>query len=526
MTRKEFLRLLSTALALRATPGAAAAASRSDRNAHQGRFALKTPMGGTADKNGRQPNVLIIMTDQHRPNYMTAAGNPLVPTPHIDRISQRGIRFTNAICPYPVCAASRMAFLTGQYAHTTGTIDNTDLLSWKTPTMAHHFSDSGYHTGLIGKMHFNDGHSHGFEYFLGFNDWLMYLGPKVQCYADEIANNPAAPQFFHTIDDDGCGFPELPSVWGTQRPWTGHVKHIGLASQFADHNDEFDAFVTRESCRFLERYGKDESPFFLVSSFLRPHPPLHPPHPWTDRYPLEQMTLPPVGDVKQYPRWIQERIAHFQGFGAEHLRAHRAGYLGNLAYVDTCIGELYQTLERLGLINNTIVIYTSDHGEMDGDHGLYEKFCLFGPSVGVPLIVSYPGHVPEGTTSDALVNYFGVFPTIAELTATQPPSGIEASSFASLVRTPSAKGPEAVYAEYNLRSANDCYMVRTARYKYIYNYKDIPELYDLESDPGETVNQGRNPSLSQVRNELHDRLMAWYDPASNPYRNTSASPKF
>ena len=93
------------------------------------------------------------------------------------------MRFTNAVCPYPVCAASRASLLSGLYPHTHGVINNTDLLDWRTRTVAHHFSDAGYHTGLIGKMHFNDGHTHGFHYFLGFNDWFMYLGPKVQAYA-------------------------------------------------------------------------------------------------------------------------------------------------------------------------------------------------------------------------------------------------------------------------------------------------------------------------------------------------------
>jgi choline-sulfatase len=187
MTRKQFLQFAAAAPGLQAATGGA-----------------ETPK--------RRPNVLIIMTDQHRRDYMTAAGNAIVPTPNIDRIAARGVRFANAICPYPVSAASRASLLTGLHAHTTGVINNTDLLSWKTPTMAHHFAGLGYHTGLIGKMHFNDGHRHGFDYFLGFNDWFMYLGPKIQHYADEIANHPIGPHFYETVNNDGSGLPELPSV--------------------------------------------------------------------------------------------------------------------------------------------------------------------------------------------------------------------------------------------------------------------------------------------------------------------------
>jgi arylsulfatase A-like enzyme len=157
--------------------------------------------------------VLIIMTDQPRWDYMTAAGKLPVPTPNIDRIASHGVRFSSAVCPYPVCAASRMARLSGLYAHTSGVINNDNLLPWNTPTMANSFADRGYHTGLIGKSHVNDGHTHGFQYFLGFNDWFMYLGPNVQAYANAVAND-FSTKFFKTVNDDGSGLPELPSVWG------------------------------------------------------------------------------------------------------------------------------------------------------------------------------------------------------------------------------------------------------------------------------------------------------------------------
>jgi|SRR5581483_9025201 len=465
----------------------------------------------------KRPNILILMTDQHRRDYISAAGNNVVPTPNIDRIAARGVRFKNAICPYPVCAASRAALMTGLRPHTTGVINNTDVLSWKTPTIADHFAKAGYHTALIGKMHFNDAHCRGFHYSLGFNDWFMYLGPKVQHYADEVANG-YAPIFFKTVNDDGSGLPELPGVWGDKLPWAGHVKRIGFPSQL-EAEDQFDAFVARESCRFLERYAHE--PFLLVASFLKPHDPFHPPKPWAERYPPEKMQLPAVGETKQYPRWIQRKIAGYQSRGGQPLREHRAGYYGNLAYVDTCVGEVYRTLERLGLVNDTLVIYTADHGEMDGDHGIYDKFCLFEPSVGVPLIFSWPGRIGQGKTSDALTEYFGILPTAAELAGLPKPEGLDAQSFARTVLDPAAAGPEAIFSEYNLRSAIDCYMVRTERYKYIHNHGDIPELYDLERDPSEMVNSAADAKLGHVRTQLEDRLVAWFDPAKNPYRPTT-----
>jgi len=176
--------------------------------------AAKTPasdpaMGKPPQPHSDKPNVLVIMTDQHRADLMTCAGRDLVPTPNIDLIASRGVRFTNAYCPYPVCVASRMALLTGLYAHSTGAITNRDRLDWRYRTIANHFAENGYLTGLIGKMHFVDAHNHGFEYYMSINDWLMYLGPKVQHYANEIANHPLGPHFFKTVDDGGAGLPDI-----------------------------------------------------------------------------------------------------------------------------------------------------------------------------------------------------------------------------------------------------------------------------------------------------------------------------
>ena len=139
---------------------------------------LEIPSGEIMSEQPERPNVLLIMTDQHRHDLMTCAGKDVVPTPNVDRIAERGLRLENTYCPYPVCVASRMAMLTGLHAHQAGAIDNTDFLDWRYRTMAHHFSDNGYLTGLIGKMHFGDAHNHGFDYYLSINDWLMYLGPR------------------------------------------------------------------------------------------------------------------------------------------------------------------------------------------------------------------------------------------------------------------------------------------------------------------------------------------------------------
>lgn len=462
-----------------------------------------------ASSGPKKPNVLILLSDQHRRDLLTCSGNPLVPTPNLDRIAARGVRFTQAYCPYPVCAPSRMSLLTGLHGHHHGVDSNERTLDWRVRTVAHHFRDHGYLTGLIGKMHFNDGHTHGFDYVLGFNDWLMYLGPKVQHYANEIGT------YSKTMHNTGCGFPAIEGLWKGASPWVGHVTaRTELASDLAAE-DHFDFFVGRESSKFLRRYK--EQPFFLIAGFLKPHFPFYPPKGWAERYVPEKIDFPSPGDLTKYPRHVRERAAAYRKWGEDQLRRFWAGYLGNLAFLDSCIGEVYRTLEELNLTDDTIVLYTSDHGEMGGEHGLFEKFVFFEPSVGVPFIVSCPKMIPEGKVRRALTEYLGIYPTLAELTGTGRPTGLDARSFAPLLRNPEAPGPAAIFAEYALSWAPR-YMIRTPRFKYVYNEGDVPELYDLEADPGEFINQADSSDLSHVRKRLHEQLLAWYDPDRNPRR--------
>ena len=315
----------------------------------------------------------------------------------------------------------------------------------------------------------------------------------------------------------------------------GHVERYSFDSMASrlEPEDHLDMFIAREAAKFMRRYR--EQPFFLIASFMKPHTPFYPPRKWAEMYPVDRMKLPPVGDISRYPPHIQQRIRNIQAQPEKGRRAHRAGYLGNLAFVDTCIGYVYDALHELGLAENTIVVYTSDHGEMDGDHGLFQKFCLFEPSVRVPLIVSWPGHLPQSKVSDALVEHIGLYPTLAELAGLPAPTRttivdlpgaperLDAQSFADLVRHPDQEGPRAAFCEYDLRSRIPQYMIRTRRWKYIFNEGSTDELYDLVDDPGEFINRVDDPGLCTEREALREQLFAWYDPASNQYRGTTGA---
>jgi len=412
--------------------------------------------------------------------------------------------------------------LTGLYAHTTGADTNQDVLDRRYRTIAHHFAAIGYYTGLVGKMHFNDACNHGFEYYMSINDWLMYLGPKARCYADEIASHQLSPVFYRTVDDDGAGFPDMRNVWiDGKSPWVGYVNAIppenyGSALPEEDH---LDSFIARESIKFIEQNGSQ--PFFLVASFMKPHTPFHPPARFADMYPAEGIVLKDPGDLSEYPECIRKNAELFSGIPEINRKSAKAGYFGNLAYVDGCIGQLYDAMERLGLLENTIVVYTSDHGEMDGDHGWYQKFCMFDPSVKVPFIVSYPGHYCEGAVSTRLINQIGLYPTLAELTGTGPvnaaplapmgnaPCKLDSDSFADKVLHPFDPDDEdeEIFTEYRVKSCDISeYMVRDGRYKYILYKTGGDVLFDLEDDPGETRNLALRSGYGDVIAAMRVRL--------------------
>jgi len=477
-----------------------------------------------------KPNVLIIIADQHRSDYIGCAnlpdwnGNQPVPTPNIDKIAGRGVRFTNAYCPYPVCLASRSSMLTGLYAHTTGADTNQDVLDRRYRTMAHHFAANGYYTGLVGKMHFNDACKHGFEYYMSINDWLMYLGPKAQHYANEIASHQLSKNFYDSVDDDGAGFPDVRNVWlDGKSPWRGHVTAIPperFGSALSEE-DQMDSFIARESSKFIQ--NNDNQPFFLVASFMKPHTPFHPPERFAKMYPIEDIALKEPGDISGYPKCVRDTSSSYSSIPELNRKSAKAGYFGNLAFVDGCIGQLYDALERSGMLENTIVVYTSDHGEMDGDHGMYQKFCMFDPSVKTPLIISRPGYIGEGVVSDRLINQIGLYPTLAELTETgpvnaaplanmdDPPVALDAVSFADKVHDPNAKDnvSDDVYVEYRIRSGGQGqYMVRDARYKYVYLQTGEEMLFDLDDDPGEMKNLAMH-GHDDIKKSLQKRLLKY-----------------
>lgn len=496
MHRREFLSAAASAAAAAALPRTAKAAA--------------------AGASRRHPNVLMLMADQHKRSCMGAAGDPVAITPNLDRLAAESVRFTSAYCTNPVCTPSRASLMTGLYSHNLESQNNNLPYAPSHKTIAHHFDQAGYFTGLIGKMHWVDAQSHGFEYRLEFNDWLQYLGPKAQIWADELG----AP-------NSGSGLPEIESLWDSEGdPWKGHrtrddrkgAVSNGRISELPEQ-DHFESFVARESIRFLKNYGVKDQPFFLISSFLKPHDPFMPAKRFADMFRPEDMHLPDSwgkADVNNIPLEVRRSIER-NGPTPEvsdpaMAKEHIAFYYANLAQMDDCLGQVVRAVYDLGLDRDTIICYTSDHGEMLGDLGLWQKFQFYEGSCGIPLLIRVPGR--SAAVCHAPVSLVSFSSTITELCGVHQIAPNDGVSFADLVRNPASTAPRGpIFAEYALGSRGAKAMIREGSLKYTYWSHDTPELYDLRTDPEELHNLASDPAHAATVDRLRDRLFAFHKPA-------------
>jgi choline-sulfatase len=466
-------------------------------------------------QDNRPKNVLILMADQHKRDCLGVAGDSVARTPNLDALAGSSVRFTGAYCSNPVCTPSRASLLTGLYTHNHQTWANTTPWPIEHKTIAHYFGRAGYVTGLIGKMHFVDAQTHGFDYHLDFNDWYQFLGPKTKQYAEELSRA-----------NSGSGLPQIDSLWADEGdPWKGARElddregpvAVGAVSKMPEAQ-HFESFVARESVRFLKKYGTRQQPFFLISSFLKPHDPFMPAARFADMFRAENMRLPDTWgkvDLSKIPAEVRKSIE----FNAptpelrDRTQAQKriAYYYANLAQMDDCAGAILRALHDLGLQENTIVIYTSDHGEMLGEHGLWQKFQFYESSCGVPLLMRVPGASRSGTC-DAPLSQVGLLPTLAELANVPISSAMDEHSFAEQVRNPGARRDLPVFAEYNLQTRNAKYMVRKGDYKYSFWTHDMAELYDLRSDPKEMNNLANDVAHRETVEQLKATLFAWHRP--------------
>ena len=419
---------------------------------------------------GQQPkrNLLFLCSDQHQTAASGCYGSAEVHTPNIDRLAAQGVRFDGAYCQSPVCVPSRGSIISGLYPHHHGARVLSDALSEDVPTVADLFRGEGYQTAAIGKMHFVDeSNRHGFDHRIHSADFNRRL--------------TKAEQQAIRADQGGAG--------GTS----------GVRSKLPERLFR-DTFYAEETIDFLRQHR--DKPFCAWSSFYMPHTPLVPHGEYWDLYNPEALTLPERSAKELEGGFVGHLIrARERGWYQQtdgDLRLALAGYYGNTSQMDANVGRVLDAMEELGLLANTVVVYTSDHGEMAGAHRMWTKHNMYEQSVSVPLIVRTPEGLGAGASRKELVEQVDLLPTLAELCGVTPPK-VDGRSFAGLLRGDDYKPREFAFSQYdfcrNVFTKDDRYvgrdpilMVRTDRYKLNYLGWDRSELFDMEKDPGEMHN--------------------------------------
>lgn len=447
-----------------------------------------------ADAPKKKLNVVLLIGDDHAAYALGAYGNQQVRTPNLDGLAAQGMRFDRAYCTCPMCTPSRQSFLTGRYPRSLGVTQLRTALPATEDTLAKMFQRGGYRTAAIGKMHFNSQLKHGFDLRLDNPDHAKRLAKK--------------------------GKTPLPAGIDVQPPWRPFKDHARtwlnsktLPWGLVD-DDMPGTWFAHQAVEYLNQ-NKDE-PFFLVVSFTEPHSPFHFPVEFRDRHDPAKFAVPKVGpdDGDFVP-------AIFRDLTDREKQGITAAYYTSVEFLDRNLGRVLDALDKLGLAENTLVIYLGDHGYCLGHHGRFEKHSLWEEAVRAPLLCRWPGRVPVGKTSDTLVSLFDVVPTMLEAAGQPIPKTIQAKSLVPVLTGGNTLiHREHVFVEY---SENEEAMLRTDRWAFMYSSgkrerhdgyatgKPLPgrtiKLFDMRNDPEQMTNLASRPEHKQLVSDLTARLI-------------------
>jgi choline-sulfatase len=445
----------------------------------------------------RRPNILMVMADQLSAPVLPFHGNPAVKAPHLQALAARSTVFDNAYCNFPLCAPARFSLLAGQHATRIGAFDNACEFQAATPTMAHYLAHEGYKTILAGKMHFvGPDQKHGFEERLTTDIYPADFGWAADWREGEFSFYSPGHNL-STVDESGSCFRSLQ----------------------LDYDEEVEAKAIQRLYD-LAREGEAEQPFFMCVSFTHPHPPYHILPEYLNRYDPAEINLPNVGDMPMTERdklsqWVQySHGLDKQGATDEQVRRGRHAYYAMVSYIDDKVGRLLETLKRSGFEDNTVVVFTSDHGDMLGERGMWFKRVFFDWSAKVPLLVAEPGAHRQRRVAQP-VSHVDLLPTFLDMAmngrAAEWVEPIDGRSLVPLMATGDEDGEGEAFSEYTAEGVTGpCCMLRRGRFKYVYTHGHPDQLFDMESDPNELANiAAREPAvLSQMR----QRVLARWNP--------------
>lgn len=498
VTRRKFIRA--------ATLGSAAAAIVSSMKAQSAPAA--SPRGPA--KAPTRPNLLFLWTDQHRGDSVPWAGNKAVKTPRFfGPLGQRSFCFRNAHCAQPVCTPSRGTILTGLYPHNHGSVQNNIRLDPKVRTIAEYLQPDCA-TAYYGKWHLGDEirAQHGFKDWRSVEDgaYRQFYTNKEDLKLRSTYHNflvqAGFPPNENDADSDGA-------------PVFSRTMAAAMAERYTKVS-----YLADEAVKFLEA-RRDGQPFVLSVNSLEPHPPSYGPlnelHDPAEVEVGPAFAVPVGADASKLHRSNYAQL-HKKGYKnhpidtANDFRRLRANYYGLISMVDNAYGRVLRALEESGQADNTIIVYTSDHGDMMGDHCLMQKGVFYEGATHIPLMIHVPWLSREQVFLDQPICLVDLVPTLLDLMNVGVPEGLDGKSRAGALRNPSSWTAEDIVLEWH-EMGDDTVSGRSIRttdkWKLNLFHGDAPELYDLNTDPGELRNLARDPAHGDRVRELTSRILAW-----------------
>lgn len=450
-----------------------------------------------------RPNIILIMTDQQRADTIGAHGYDYMTTPHLDRLALRGMSFRQAFCGGATCVASRSAIFTGMYAHNSGVYSFDDWSHHR--SWVQDLADGGYHCVNIGKMHVSPRDER-----IGFQERV-------------VVENPTSDFARQGVADDEWG--KHLSMHGRKRPFDRHKSDPDWHSKYQgvpwemEEQLHSDVFIGDCALAWLHRYEpKQAKPLFLQIGFTGPHEPYDPLPRHLKLY--EDKNIPaPVWKHEELAEKPPQHQAHQQvHYDIEHestiamhqaemddLLRMRRHYYAKITTLDEKIGEIMQSLQDKGYLDNAIVIFTSDHGDLLGDHRLPYKWLMYDPVVHVPLMI-WDSHHPVGASAEDLVSLIDIGPTVLDYAEIPAPAYVEGRSLRPYMENRAGEAQEYVYCEDNYLT-----MIRSKQYKLVKytNQPDEGELYDLTNDPHELNNLFHDTAYNGVRSVMQQAMLEW-----------------
>lgn len=457
-------------------------------------LALLSLAAGATD---RRSNVLFIIADDLNCD-LGCYGAPGIRTPHLDALAARGVRFERAYCQFPSCSPSRSSFLTGRRPDVTGVLANpapTHPLSPhfrekipETVTLPQLFKQHGWFSARVGKLyHYGVPADIGTSSLDDFPSWGLVVNPRGR--DREVEDRIVALK---------------PGSFGGTLSW--------LADEEGTDEEHTDGIGATEAIELLEKFRRDERPFFLAVGFYRPHTPFVAPARYFDLYPSGDIALPGLSadDRARVPAlaYASARPEQDRATDAQRRAAIQA-YHASTSFMDAQVGRVLAALDRLGLRDNTIVVFTSDHGYHLGDHGLWQKQSLFERATRVPLIIAAPGARGNGRSAPGVAALLDLYPTLAGLVGLAAPAYLDGVSLQAVLDDPAARPRTQAFSQAWRGPGRAGHAVRTERWRYVEWDGGATQLFDLTVDQEETRNLAGRPEMAAVEAELHAGLERW-----------------